>query len=266
MKNEDQKQNVLIVDDVPSNIAILEEGLGADYQISFATSGQEALEIARSTPLPDLILMDILMPGMDGYEVCMRLKADKKTRNIPIIFITGKNQKDYEAKGLQLGAVDYVSKPFSMGILKARLRNHLELKAAHDELKEANKRLGLAYAQMRNWKDQLGMQLHGEEMGFLVDENGYILGITEKVVEGTGRMRIELLGSNLLGLADEDSRQDMKAAIREAWVSGFCQVSVGASAGKLGGQAFEAKLMNINMENGKLLLVLMRRSAKEAMP
>jgi CheY-like chemotaxis protein len=260
MKAEDTKHKILIVDDVPVNIKMLEEALSSDYRTSSATDGPSALDIATSDLPPSLILLDIVMPGMDGYEVCRRLKADKRTKDIPVIFITGKNQKDDEAKGLELGAVDYMSKPFSMAILKARVRNHVELKGTHDKLKQANRRLALAYAQMRDWKDRLGMELQREEIGFLINENGQILGVTERALEVTGRKRIELLGSEIVDLTDRSSRQELQKALREAWIGVFRQISVGITKNELVHHKFETKLMNVNMDNGRMLLMLMQGS------
>ena len=124
---------VLVVDDEISNIQILSAALGDEHEICFANSGEEALEIAR-TELPDLILLDVLMPGMDGYEVCRQLKCESATADIPVIFTTALDDQDAEIKGLKLGAIDYVAKPISPVIVQARVRNHLELKRARDEL------------------------------------------------------------------------------------------------------------------------------------
>jgi len=126
---------VLVVDDTEANIDILVETLGDDYDIVVAMDGESALESIESD-LPDLILLDIMMPGMDGYEVCSRLKADKKTRDIPVVFITALSRDEDEAKGLALGAVDYISKPFNPELVKSRVRNHLELKDHRDHLEK----------------------------------------------------------------------------------------------------------------------------------
>ncbi|WDP90939.1 MAG: two-component system response regulator [Desulfobacter sp.] len=124
---------VLAVDDTEANIDILVETLGEDYELRVALDGESALEnIAEEKP--DLILLDIMMPGMDGYEVCRRMKSDSKTQDIPVIFLTAMDQEQNEAKGLALGAVDYVTKPFSPDLIKARVRNHLELKKHRDHL------------------------------------------------------------------------------------------------------------------------------------
>jgi diguanylate cyclase (GGDEF)-like protein len=129
------RQKILIIDDTPANIQILNEFLQQDYAIFFSTNGPDGVRIARQE-LPDLILLDIMMPEMDGYEVCAKIKADPLTRQIPLIFITAMNAEEDEAKGLDAGAIDYIAKPVSAPIVKARVKNHLELKRHRDELKK----------------------------------------------------------------------------------------------------------------------------------
>jgi diguanylate cyclase (GGDEF)-like protein len=126
---------ILIIDDEVANIEILNAALEDDYELCFAISGEEAIEIALAA-LPDLILLDVLMPGIDGYEVCRRLKEDKLIADVPIIFTTGLDDQEAEVRGLALGAIDYITKPISPGIVRARVRNHLELKHMRDELAE----------------------------------------------------------------------------------------------------------------------------------
>ena len=128
-----KRQTVMIVDDTPANIEILSESLGDDYELFFATSGADALELIRADK-PDLILLDIMMPGMDGYQLCSILKGDPATRNIPIIFVTAMIAEEDEIKGLELGAIDYLTKPISPHIVRARVKNHLELKRYRDLL------------------------------------------------------------------------------------------------------------------------------------
>lgn len=124
---EDQsKSTVLIVDDTEANIDILVEALQEDYEICVATDGEGALETVASEP-PDIILLDIMMPGIDGYEVCARLKSNMKTKKIPVIFLTAKSEMEDEEKGLKLGAVDYITKPISLPIVKARVKTQLAL-------------------------------------------------------------------------------------------------------------------------------------------
>jgi putative two-component system response regulator len=129
---------LLVVDDNPDNVALLVELLQADYRVLAATSGQRALELARNEPAPDLILLDVLMPGMDGYTVLATLREDARTRDIPVIFITAMNTTADEELGLILGAVDYIVKPIRPVIVRARVRIHLELKRARDQLADQN--------------------------------------------------------------------------------------------------------------------------------
>lgn len=143
MVNYSTRSTVLIVDDQPANIRILGEALKNDYQIKMATSGEKAIQIAASEESPDLILLDIIMPGIDGYEVCKQLKNNYKTEKIPIIFITAKDQEEDETKGLDYGAVDYITKPFSLPIVKARVKTHLELKKHRDILEDLSTLDGL---------------------------------------------------------------------------------------------------------------------------
>jgi putative two-component system response regulator len=134
MMEQIRKQTILIVDDEPGNIKILMELLKSDYQIRVANNGANALQIASSGDQPDLILLDIIMPGIDGYEVCKRLKADQHTQNIPVIFITAKGEVDDETRGFELGAVDYIAKPFKPVVVRARVKAHAELKQNRDFL------------------------------------------------------------------------------------------------------------------------------------
>jgi diguanylate cyclase (GGDEF)-like protein len=126
---------VLVVDDAVSNLRILCQGLEREFVCETAGDGPTALEMVHSNP-PDLVLLDILMPGMDGYEVCRRLKADDATRYIPVIFLTALDDENDEAHGLELGAVDYVAKPLRMPIVQARIRNHVEMKRRRDLLEQ----------------------------------------------------------------------------------------------------------------------------------
>jgi len=129
--------------------------LKTDYKTTFATAGAQAIKFAMSEEPPDLILLDIMMPEMDGYEVCRRLKAEHKTKNIPVIFITAMNQEEDETKGLDIGAVDYIIKPFSMAIVKARVRTHLELKRHRDILENLSSLDGLTAIPNRRRFDEV---------------------------------------------------------------------------------------------------------------
>ncbi|MCP3955301.1 MAG: response regulator [Desulfobacterales bacterium] len=134
--NLNEKPHILIVDDIRANVLILENLLSEDCNVSGAYSGAAALDIASGKEIPDLILLDIMMPEMDGYEVCRRLKKDIATRDIPVIFVTALTEVDDEAKGLSLGAADYITKPLSPHLVRARVKNQLELKRHRDHLEE----------------------------------------------------------------------------------------------------------------------------------
>lgn len=129
----DTRQTILIIDDTPINIRVLSELFEQECEIVFATNGEDGLRLAH-TDRPDLILLDIMMPKMDGYEVCRRLKADPQTRDIPVVFVSALGEEKDEAKGLELGAIDYIVKPITPLIVKARIHNHLELKRHRDML------------------------------------------------------------------------------------------------------------------------------------
>jgi CheY-like chemotaxis protein/two-component sensor histidine kinase len=131
------KTTILVVDDTPDNLSLMNSLLKDEYQVKIAHNGEKALKIAQSDAPPALILLDIMMPGMDGYEVCRRLKLDPKTRNIPVIFLTAKAGAEDEKKGLELGAIDYITKPISPPLVMARVRNHLALQEQNIELAHA---------------------------------------------------------------------------------------------------------------------------------
>ena len=128
---------VLIVDDTPTNVSVVSGVLKDSFKTKVATNGEKALAIAFAAEKPDLILLDVMMPGMDGYEVCRRLKADPKTRDIPVIFLTAKTDSIDEEKGFEVGAVDYIHKPFSGPIVLARVKTQLALQEALSEAHEA---------------------------------------------------------------------------------------------------------------------------------
>jgi len=174
-----EKQRILIIDDSPSNIKILNEILREEYIITVATNGESALARLsfhnmpehdsldmklppqdKNLHLPDIILLDIMMPGIDGYEVCRQLKSNKQTSDIPVIFITAKDDIEDEEKGLQMGAVDYITKPVSPPIVKARIRNHLLIKNQRDLLQNSISVLEHR-AELLQHKAELGMLAAG---------------------------------------------------------------------------------------------------------
>ena len=141
MENHQLKQTVLIVDDRPENIRVLDVILRPHYEVKAALDGEKALAIARSTDPPDLILLDIAMPVMDGYEVCRVLKEDAGTADIPVIFVTGKSGVEDERKGFDIGAVDYIIKPITPTLVLARVKTHLKLQTQNIQLLDNYKRL-----------------------------------------------------------------------------------------------------------------------------
>src|SRR5262245_58603510 len=162
------KSRILVVDDTPANIKILADLLRKDYLLSVATSGADALEIAASEDSPDLVLLDIMMPEMDGYEVCRRLKADPRTQAVPVIFITAMSEVDDETKGFSLGAVDYITKPIRPPIVRARVAAHLELALARRTLAAQNQvlrgRLAMAAQAQRSRLPKAPPSLPGLEV------------------------------------------------------------------------------------------------------
>jgi phosphoserine phosphatase RsbU/P len=127
---------ILIVDDTPVNLGVILGALKDFYKTKIATNGERALALASADEKPDLILLDVMMPGMDGYEVCCRLKADPATCEIPVIFLTGQTSVEDETRGFEVGGVDYVHKPFSPAVVKARVRSHILLREARAQLAE----------------------------------------------------------------------------------------------------------------------------------
>jgi len=129
-----EQKLILVVDDTPLNISVITGALKDTYRTKVATSGAKALAIAMADEKPDLILLDVMMPEMDGYEVCRRLKADPMTREIPVIFLTAQTEAEDETRGFQVGAVDYVHKPFSPAVVKARVHTHIVLRETREKL------------------------------------------------------------------------------------------------------------------------------------
>jgi putative two-component system response regulator len=145
-KNFALKHTVLVVDDTPDNLYLMKNLLQDHYKVKIASTGEQALRIAASDSPPDMILLDIMMPGMDGYEVCLQLKQSPATMGIPVIFLTARSEVEDEEKGLELGAVDYITKPISPSIVLARVKSHLALKVMDDFLRDQNHFLELEVA------------------------------------------------------------------------------------------------------------------------
>jgi sigma-B regulation protein RsbU (phosphoserine phosphatase) len=147
VSDSEEKPVVLAVDDTPENLDVVKGILVPEYKVKVVTSGAVALKIVEKQP-PDIILLDIMMPEMDGYEVCRRLKANPATAEIPVIFLTAKDQTADEAEGFALGAADYIHKPVNPPILQARVKTHVALKKSFDELHDLSEALARAKERM----------------------------------------------------------------------------------------------------------------------
>jgi len=147
------KPKLLVVDDQPINIQVMYQAFAGEYQVFMATSGEQALAVCRNNP-PDLILLDIVMPGMDGFDVCAALKADDATRHIPIIFVTAHTDAAQETHGLSVGAVDFIAKPVNPDVVRARVKTHLTLKFQSDLLRKLVFLDGLSGVFNRRYFDQ----------------------------------------------------------------------------------------------------------------
>jgi len=162
------RQTILVVDDAPQNIDVLTGILSDTYQIKAAINGEKALKIVFSETPPDLILLDIMMPGMDGYEVCTQLKADPRTKGIPVIFVTAKGDVQNEALGFELGAVDYITKPVSPPIVLARVHAQLAL---YDQSRELERKVKLRTAELNQSRQEIIRRL-GRAAEFKDNETG----------------------------------------------------------------------------------------------
>jgi len=195
---------VLVVDDTATNLDILVDTLGNDYEVSVAIDGESALESAMDQT-PDLVLLDIMMPGIDGYEVCRRLKRNERTRHVPIIFLTAMAEVTDEAKGLALGAVDYITKPFTPDLVKARVHNQLQLKRFRDDLERQNQilienarlREDVAHMTRHDLKTPLNAMINIPEMlvkyGNLTPDQSEML----QMIEESGYRMLEIIESSL---------------------------------------------------------------------
>jgi putative two-component system response regulator len=181
---------LLVVDDNPDNVALLAGLLQADYRVLAATSGRRALELARGEPQPDLILLDVMMPGMDGYAVLAALRDDPATRGIPVVFVTAMNATQDEERGLEEGAVDYITKPIRSPIVLARVRTQLELKRARDWLADQNVFLEEEVAR-RMEENQIVQDVSIHALGYLAEmrdpETGNHIRRTQGYVEALAR-------------------------------------------------------------------------------
>ena len=149
----DERPRILVVDDQPTNIQTLYQVLKGEYDVAMATDGSQAIELCQRRP-PDLVLLDVVMPGIDGFEVCRRLKTDPATRDVPVIFVTARDSTEDETLGLEVGAVDFIAKPVNPPVVRARVRTHVALKRQADLLRSMAFNDGLTGVANRRWFDE----------------------------------------------------------------------------------------------------------------
>lgn len=198
-----EKPVVLLVDDVPANIQMLASYLKDDYQIKVAIDGQRAIELSQNEPQPDLILLDISMPEIDGYQVCAALKKDVITRNIPVIFVTAMDSDSDEEQGLRLGAVDYITKPFRPAIVQARVATQIKIKQQSDALRNMALRDQLTGLFNRHYLIEVATQKlanairHNHALAVLMIDVDYFKQINDQHGHQVGDSVLEAIGSIL---------------------------------------------------------------------
>ena len=212
-----KRKRILIVDDEKANIDILKSVL-CDYSKIAALNGTQALQIASSGVLPDLILLDVMMPGMDGYEVCRKLKADKNTRDIPVIFVTAKVEMEDEIRGFSVGAADYIAKPISPPLVLARVETHLALSSAYHSLERQHVILMEKERYIRSLVD------HSLEMIVSLDANFNVIEFNRASEEAFGYAPDEVKNKPFRTLFAQDIKFDL--------VEGFL-VSKGTYTGEM---------------------------------
>lgn len=207
MKNDADKPLILIVDDTPTNIQVLAEALREDYRVKVATSGQGALDLIARQGAPDLILLDVMMPGMGGFEVCLRLKQDTVSMQIPVIFVTAKSEAVDEEFGLKLGAVDYITKPFHLPIVRARVQNHLALKLKADLLESMALLDGLTnIPNRRRFNEALDVewkraQRSGSLLAIIMMDVDFFKNYNDHYGHGAGDACLKMVASTLVATA-----------------------------------------------------------------
>jgi diguanylate cyclase (GGDEF)-like protein len=240
-------QKILLVDDVPANLDVLLEHLkDLSCILRVATSGEDALRLAAEDP-PDLILLDIMMPGMDGYEVLRRLKENRNTRSIAVIFVTAVSDSLDEARGLDIGAVDYIAKPFVVPVLKARVKNHLELKRKTDLLEELALADGLTgIANRRHFERELKQEWqrserHQHSLSLLMIDVDHFKQFNDHYGHGSGDDCLRRVAKALAG----------------------CVQRPGDLVARYGGEEFVALLPNMSAEQARSVAEIMCRSVRE---
>jgi two-component system cell cycle response regulator len=221
---DDAKGTILVVDDMPDNVLLLSRILtNSGYKVQPAENGSQAMQLAHES-LPDMILLDVNLPGMDGYEVCTRLKADEETRDIPVIFISALDATEDKVRAFQVGGVDYISKPFHMGEVLARVKTHLALQRLQRNLQAANRELearlndlAQSQEQLRDRESKLRAFVDAlPNLSFIYDQDGRYL---EILANETSLLRAhpeELLGRLIRDVMSPDVSKMMEDAIHRA--------------------------------------------------
>lgn len=191
--HSDHPAHILIVDDTPTNLEVLLEILEQDYDVSIATSGDQALELLKQHPLPELILLDVMMPGLDGYQVCERIKADPSTREIPVIFVTARTDAESETHALAAGGVDFIHKPVNAAVVRARVRLQLELRRRTRELQWRLAEIAQAHEQLQ----VLWQAVEQSPTSIVItDRDANILYVNPHFTRETGSTATEIQGQN----------------------------------------------------------------------
>ena len=216
---KEKKARILLVDDDPGNILILSHILEKKHSIVTADNGVACLDIVHSENPPDLIILDIMMPDMDGYEVCSTLQAGRQTRNIPVIFITGLDSIESQSKGLALGAVDYLVKPFNSAIVLARTKTHLKIKRQRDLLLQRQQELNLV-----NQKNEMILNTAAEGI-YGVDQDDKITFMNPAALKMIGLREDEVLGKHSCEIMhnckeDGEKNPDRKCTLKQKMIHG----------------------------------------------
>lgn len=241
-----RRHKILIIDNEPTNIKILAEAFKPDYEALVATSGERGLKLAAEQS-PDLILLDIMMPGMNGYTVCKLLKSDARTWNTPVIFISAKSLLEDELKGLDSGAVDYITKPFQVPIVKARVRTHLDLKRKYDLLEKLACIDGLTeIANRRRLENALKDEWRRCKRG------GKPLSLVMLDIDF-----FKPFNDNYGHSAGDDCLRRVALAIRE------CLKRAGDLAARYGGEEFSCLLPNTELVSAEIVAELIRETVNQ---
>lgn len=273
MMNQNIKGTVLIIDDDPANIDVLGNMLRSDYKVLAATSGLKGLQLAQRLPQPDLVLLDIKMQGLDGYATCKELKQNEQTKNIAVIFVTADADIYSEERGLLLGAVDYITKPFNAMLVKARVRNHVLLKQGQDNLQLL---VDQATAELRQEQGKLerSEKLYRTLMEaapdsiLLVNEQGDIEMANDSVEPMFGYKSLELVGNKIEVLVPDEfiaGHSQQRASFLQNPVI-RSRVTLGKLSGKKkDGTVFpvDISLSPISMENGTMIIADIRDMTEE---